>query len=46
VMAGRDQVFDNGGADESGRAGDEYTHEQVSIVSVETDVGLRCILVK
>ena len=32
AVAGGDQVQNDGGADEAGGAGDEYTHEQLSRV--------------
>ena len=47
LMAGGDQFLDDGRADESGRAGDKYTHEQSLQVFVWRQlVGPRSILVK
>ena len=43
LMAGGDQFLDDGRADEAGGAGDENTHEQVSRVSLETNLALMAI---
>ena len=46
LMARRDQLLDDGRADESGRTGDEHTHDRSLQVSLETNLCSRPILVK
>ena len=46
VMAGPDQILDDGRTDPAGGAGDEYTHDQSLQVSLQTYLCRKSILVK
>jgi hypothetical protein len=44
LMAGTDELRDNGRANESGGAGEEYAHLKISWDCPETDIGYAFIL--
>ncbi len=46
LMSGADQLLDEGSADKAGGTSDKHAHEQVSEVSLETNLGHRAIMLK